>query len=76
MFFEHLYEIVPVKKLIDFADLKIFTKNHKLIDSHNGSFMFDLLKSRVLPSCIAYLAIMLKNNFYVVFIFFRKLFDV
>jgi hypothetical protein len=63
MFFEHLDEIAPIEKLIDFADLEIFAKDHKLIDRHNGSFMFDLLKGGILSSCIAYLTVMFKDNF-------------
>ena len=71
--FEYFYEVASVEDFTDFCNLKIFAENHELIDRHNGSFMFYLFKSRVLPSGITYFAVVLKYYFKKVFVFFAEL---
>ena len=51
-----------VEGLLNFPHLKILTKHHELVDRHDCSLVFDLLKSRVITRRIAGLTVMLKDD--------------
>jgi hypothetical protein len=70
VFFEELNKIVSIESFANFADLKIFAKKHKLVDSHNSIFMLDLLECCILAVAITDFAVMFKYHLQIIFVLF------
>ncbi len=72
IFFEDFDQEGTINSRGDLADIEVFAEHHEFVYGHYCGLVVDLLKSRVLACGVAYLAIVLKNNPEVVFVFLWK----